>query len=148
MALRPRFWEQAVLAELSVEEWEALCDGCGKCCLHKLEDEFSGEVHNTRVACRLLDGDSCRCSGYSHRLRSVPECTVLEHGAVSRFEWLPATCAYRLVAAGSALPEWHYLECGDREEVHRVGASVQGITVSEEYVHSDDMEQYIIQWVE
>jgi uncharacterized cysteine cluster protein YcgN (CxxCxxCC family) len=124
------FWEKP-LAALSRAEWEALCDGCGKCCLHKVEDADTGEVHATNVTCKLLDRHSGRCSNYRSRLAFVPDCIRLNARSVGKLGWLPSTCAYRLRAAGEALPEWHYLICGDREAVHRAGMSVRGWTVSE-----------------
>jgi uncharacterized protein len=136
-----KFWEKP-LAELSRAEWEALCDGCGKCCLHKLEDDLSGEVHPTNVACKLLDRHSCRCSNYRGRRAFVPDCVRLTADKVETFGWLPSTCAYRLRAAGKPLPEWHYLVTGDRESVHQAGMSVRGWTVCE--TEAGDLEQHLI----
>lgn len=130
MTAERRFWEKP-LAALDRGEWEALCDGCGKCCLHKIEDEISGEITATNVACRLLDRDSCRCSNYRARLAYVPDCVRLSAANVERMTWLPLTCAYRLRAEGKPLPEWHPLLTGDPESVHRAGMSVRGWTVSE-----------------
>jgi uncharacterized cysteine cluster protein YcgN (CxxCxxCC family) len=144
--IRPRFWETVPLDDLSREEWELLCDGCGKCCLNKLEDEDTGEVALTRVACRLLDGDSCRCSQYPIRHQFVPECIVLTpETLVKNMYWLPQTCAYRLRAEGRPLYDWHPLVAGDSEEVHRVGVSVRGITIPEFEVDEDDWEDLIIE---
>lgn len=140
--LRDRFWERFPLSALTRAEWEALCDGCGKCCLHKLEDEESGRLYRTNVACRLLDPHSCRCSDYANRKARVPDCVQLRPGLVARLGWLAGTCAYRRVAEGRALPAWHHLVCGDREAVHRVGASVRGWTVSE--AEAGDLEDHII----
>ena len=125
------FWEKP-LDQLTPPEWEALCDGCGKCCLHKLEDEDTGEIHATNVACKLLDRRMGQCSDYRHRHAYVPECVRLNARNVGEIEWLPSTCAYRLRAAGEQLPEWHYLVSGDREAVHRAGESVRGWTISED----------------
>jgi uncharacterized protein len=125
-----RFWEKP-LAALDRGEWEALCDGCGKCCLHKVEDEETGEVHPTNVACKLLDRHSGRCADYRARKTLVPDCLRLTASAVERYAWLPSTCAYRLRAAGEPLPQWHYLISGDRESVHRAGQSVRGWTIAE-----------------
>jgi len=125
------FWDKP-LASLSREEWEALCDGCGKCCLHKVEDEDSGEILGTNIACKLLDRDSCRCSNYRGRRALVPDCVRLTSGTVGALRWLPSTCAYRLRSEGKPLPEWHYLVSGDRETVHEAGISVRGWTVSED----------------
>ncbi|PQM28995.1 YcgN family cysteine cluster protein [Sphingopyxis lindanitolerans] len=129
-AERP-FWE-APLASLDAGEWEALCDGCGKCCLHKLEDEDTGRIYPTNVACRLLDLSTARCGDYRHRRRHVPDCLTLTKTKVADIEWLPQTCAYRLRAEGEPLPEWHYLVCGDRDAVHRAGESIVGWTVAED----------------
>ena len=126
-----RFWE-APLASLDAGEWEALCDGCGKCCLHKLEDEDSGRIYPTNVACRLLDLETARCGDYKHRRRHVPDCLTLTRAKIDDIEWLPQTCAYRLRAEGEPLPEWHYLVCGDRDAVHRAGQSIVGWTVGED----------------
>ena len=126
-----RFWEDRPLGQLDRGQWEALCDGCGKCCLHKLEDEETGELFPTNVACRLLDRATAQCSDYRHRRAFVPDCVRLTAGNVRSIDWLPSTCAYRLRAEGKPLPDWHYLVCGDREAVHRAGQSVAGWTISE-----------------
>lgn len=125
-----RFWERPV-ETLTREQWEALCDGCGKCCLHKLEDDVTGEVHHTNVACRLLDLRTGRCSDYRHRRALVPDCVRLTPRLARELPWLPGTCAYRLRADGDPLPDWHYLVSGDREAVHRAGQSVIGKVISE-----------------
>jgi len=125
-----RFWERPV-ETLTREQWEALCDGCGQCCLHKLEDEDTGEIHNTNVACKLLDLGTARCSDYRHRKAKVPDCLRLTPKLAARIEWLPATCAYKLRADGEPLPSWHYLISGDRDAVRRAGVSVIGRAVSE-----------------
>ncbi|MFN7398222.1 MAG: YcgN family cysteine cluster protein [Sandaracinobacter sp.] len=141
--LRDRFWERFLLKALTKAEWEALCDGCGKCCLHKLEDEESGRIYRTNVACRLLDRHSGRCSDYPNRRSFVPDCVQLRPALVGQLDWLPATCAYRRVDEGKPLPAWHYLISGDREAVHDVGASVRGWTMSE-IDASSDLENHII----
>ena len=137
------FWEVKTLEQMSREEWESLCDGCGKCCIHKLEDEETGELHATNVACRLLDRRSGRCTDYKHRKLYVPECVRLTPRLVRDIEWLPATCAYRLRGDGKPLPDWHYLVSGDRDAVHRAGESVRGWTVSETDVV--DFENHLIE---
>jgi len=125
-----KFWELP-LDTLSREQWEALCDGCGQCCLHKVEDADTGEIFRTNVACKLLDLKTARCSDYRHRRAFVPDCLRLTPRIAATLEWLPATCAYRLRADGDPLPDWHYLICGDRDAVHRAGVSVLGKVVSE-----------------
>ena len=136
-----RFWE-APIETLDRGQWEALCDGCGKCCVHKLEDEDTGELLATNVACRLLDRRSGFCSDYRNRRAHVPECVRLTMRNVRGIDWLPSTCAYRLRAAGEPLPDWHHLVSGDRETVHRAGQSVRGWTVSEADV--TDFEHHLV----
>ncbi|TVZ39678.1 hypothetical protein P886_4085 [Alteromonadaceae bacterium 2753L.S.0a.02] len=142
------FWESKVLAELSATEWESLCDGCGKCCLQKLQDEDSNELYFTNVACRYLNTDTCRCRDYSNRQHNVPECIVLRRESAEVFEWLPSTCAYRLLWQNKPLPDWHPLVCGSTELLHQEGHSVQGRVFSEEHVHPEDLEDHIVNWVE
>ncbi|WP_461520624.1 YcgN family cysteine cluster protein [Porticoccus sp.] len=146
--MKERFWEEKTLSELSPEQWELLCDGCGKCCLNKLEDEDSGEVFYTDVACQLLDLTDCRCSDYSNRLLQVPDCLRLTAVQIDSFNWLPATCAYRLLSDGQPLPSWHHLESGDRESIHRAGMSVSGRVISEQSVADEDLEERIVYWVD
>ncbi|MDT8383487.1 MAG: YcgN family cysteine cluster protein [Gammaproteobacteria bacterium] len=140
-----RFWEQTPLAEMDAAQWESLCDGCGKCCLHKLEDEDSGEVYVCNVACRLLDIEACRCSDYAARQRRVPACTVLTPERIAEFQWLPETCAYRLLAEGQPLFDWHPLISHDPQSVHAAGISVRGQVVSETEV--EDLQQHLTDWV-
>jgi uncharacterized cysteine cluster protein YcgN (CxxCxxCC family) len=142
------WWNAVPLGGLSREQWESLCDGCARCCLHKLEDEDSGELFYTRVRCRYLDESSCRCSDYEHRSQLVPECIALTPDNTGELDWLPATCAYRLRSHGQPLPEWHPLVSGDPDSVHRAGISVRGRAVSDEYVHPDGYDEHIITWVE
>ncbi|AGT08483.1 YcgN family cysteine cluster protein [Paracoccus aminophilus] len=143
--MRKDFWTLP-LGDLARDEWEALCDGCGKCCLNKIEFEDTGELAFTKVACKLLDGHSCQCSNYADRHRYVPDCVVLTPKKLDEIAWwLPATCAYRLRAEGKPLFDWHYLISGDRESIHRAGASVRDWTVSEVTVSEDDWEDYIIE---
>ena len=143
--MRERFWELP-LAALDRAEWEALCDGCGKCCLNKIEDEDTGEVFLTRVACRLFDDATCRCGQYPIRHKFVPECIVLTTDNIAEhLYWLPATCAYRLRHEGRPLHDWHPLLSGDPETVHRAGVSMRQATVPEFEVSEDDWEDHIIE---
>ena len=145
-ALRPRFWETTPLDKLNRAEWEAVCDGCGKCCLNKLEDEDTGEVALTCVACRLLDDQSCRCAQYPIRHQFVPECIVLTPKTlIDNMYWLPLTCGYRLLYEGRPLYDWHPLISGDAETVHKAGVSVRGMTIPEFEVDEDDWEDHIIE---
>jgi len=141
-----RFWERKPLTKLSQKEWEALCDGCGKCCLNKLEDEDSGQVALTRVACRLLDDQSCMCAHYENRHQFVPDCIVLKPDNLEQhMYWLPATCAYRLVWEGRPLYDWHPLISGSPDTVHKAGLSVRDLTVSEFDTPEEDWEDFIIE---
>ncbi len=135
------FWEKP-LRELDRGQWEALCDGCGRCCLHKLEDEDSGELHPTNVACKLLDRKTSQCTDYTHRRKYVSDCVVLHRDRLDELEWLPSTCAYRLRGDDQPLFEWHYLISGDRESVHAAGQSTRGWTVSE--VDAGELEHHIV----
>ncbi len=147
MAAEP-FWRTKTLAEMTPEEWESLCDGCAKCCLVKLEDEDTGEIDPTDVACRLLDLGTCRCGDYANRKRKVPDCVILSPDNVGELRWMPATCAYRLVHEGKDLYPWHHLVCGDRDAVHREGVSIKGRVVSERDVADEDLPDHVINWLE
>ena len=143
--LRPRYWETTPLNRMTRAEWEALCDGCGKCCLNKLEDDETGEVVLTRVACRLFDDTTCRCAQYDIRHQFVPECIVLKPSNIDDHAyWMPATCAYRLLWEGKPLYDWHPLISGTPDSVHAAGVSMQHRTVAEFNVHEDDWEDHII----
>ncbi|EHQ51086.1 hypothetical protein ECTPHS_00255 [Ectothiorhodospira sp. PHS-1] len=142
---RPGFWEGRPLADLDAHEWEALCDGCGRCCLHKLQDEDTDEIYYTDVACRLLDPLTCRCSHYEDRLSQVPDCVRLSPDEVSQVAWLPPTCAYRRLHEGRGLPSWHPLLTHDPESVHRAGVSVRGRILCEQKM-GDDWESRIVLW--
>ena len=144
-ALRDRFWERP-LADLNGEEWEALCDGCGRCCLHKVEYEDTGEIEHTNAACKLLDTQTARCTDYKHRKAFVPDCLRLTLKIVDDVSWLPSTCAYRRRADGLPLPRWHYLLTGDREGVVRAGISVAGRVVSEDM--AGPLEHHVVDWDE
>ena len=139
------FWKSKPLGTLTRAEWESLCDGCGKCCLHKLEDEDTGRVHLTVVACQLLDIETCRCSRYAERKRLVPACVRITPANVRTLE-LPSSCAYRCLAEGRDLPAWHPLRTGDAASVHVAGASVRAWAVSEGDVNEQDMEDYVVAW--
>ena len=141
------FWEAKALNEMSAEEWEALCDGCGRCCLYKLEDEDTGELYFTNVACRLLDLHTCRCLDYARRAERIPDCLVLTPSVPDLFDQLPSTCAYRLLADGLPLPAWHPLRSGDVDSVHHAGISVQDKVVSEDYIHPEQLPEHLISWV-
>ncbi|MCR9107653.1 YcgN family cysteine cluster protein [Marivita sp. XM-24bin2] len=144
--LAPRFWERKALTDLNPQEWEALCDGCGKCCLNKLEDEDTGHVELTRVACRLFDDTTCRCAQYEIRHQFVPECIVLKPSNIDDHAyWMPSTCAYRLLWEGKPLFDWHPLISGTPDTVHDAGVSMRNRTVAEFEVDEDDWEDHIIE---
>lgn len=143
---QPAFWKRKPLEALDSLEWERLCDGCGRCCLLKLEDVESGEIHYTNIACRLFDARSCRCRDYRNRADTVPSCLVLTPRLVRQTDWLPPTCAYRLVAEGRDLYWWHPLVSGDPETVVAAGISVRGRTVGEYDIAEQDFEDYVADW--
>ena len=141
--LRDRFWELPI-ADLTRAEWEALCDGCGHCCLHKLEDADTGEIEQTNVACKLLDTKTAQCKDYRNRKAQVPDCMRLTPKIVAEVAWLPETCAYRVRARGEPLADWHYLISGDREDVKRAGISVAGRVISE--TDAGPIEHHLVDW--
>ncbi len=140
------FWRRKTLAEMDAAEWEALCDGCGKCCLHKLEHPEDGAIAYTEVVCWLLDLESCRWTRYDARARLMPGCVTLDADNVSRLTWMPSTCAYRLIAEGKPLPPWHHLESGDRDTIHLAGKSVRGRVLLEG--ETGDIQDHIVAWPE
>ncbi|MDG1770219.1 MAG: YcgN family cysteine cluster protein [Yoonia sp.] len=143
--LRPNFWTDILMDDLTRPEWEALCDGCGKCCLNKLEDE-DGTVALTRVACKLLDGNTCQCTRYPIRHQYVPECIVMTPKSLEdNMYWLPQTCAYRLVFEGRDLYDWHPLISGEAASVHAAKVSMKGRSISEDTVSEDDWDNHIIE---
>ncbi|WP_034492326.1 YcgN family cysteine cluster protein [Afifella pfennigii] len=146
MTGRKAFWRDKRLEELSAEEWEALCDGCGRCCLNKLEDFDTGEISWTNIACRLYDETECRCLDYANRAREMPDCVPLTPQNVREIDWLPPSCAYRLVAEGRDLYWWHHLLSGSRQTVHEAGISTRGRTVSECDVEVTDWEDFLVDW--
>jgi uncharacterized cysteine cluster protein YcgN (CxxCxxCC family) len=132
------FWRAKTLEDMNTVEWESLCDGCGLCCLIRFEDEDTGEITPTRVACKLFDGDKCRCSNYAQRRRHVPDCIKLTPGNIRNLPWMPLSCAYRRLHEGKDLPVWHPLVTGRAESVHEAGVSVRGQTISEESLADPD----------
>ena len=144
--LRPNYWKTVPMEKMNRQEWEALCDGCGKCCLNKLEDEDTGEVALTNVACRLLDDATCLCSQYDIRHQFVPECIVLTPKTIlDNLYWLPQTCAYRQVHEKRPLYDWHPLISDNSETVHLAGVSMQYRTLSEFDIADEDWEDHIIE---
>lgn len=139
-----RFWETKTLQEMSSDEWEVLCDGCGLCCLQKLEDDEGEGIFYTRIACKLLDLKTCRCKQYAERRKTVPDCIQLTADDVDNFDWLPPTCAYRCLASGEPLPVWHPLITGDPDTTIKSGITMSGKMLSETEVQEDDWENYLI----
>jgi hypothetical protein len=141
------FWRRKGLAEMTAAEWESLCDGCGRCCLSKLEEEDTGRIYFTDVGCRLLDGESCRCRDYANRTAEVDDCVRLTPETVASITWLPPSCAYRLIAEGRDLYWWHPLVSGDPETVHAAGISVRGrVGAYEDRLGDEDLEDRIVDW--
>lgn len=138
------FWETKKLDEMNPIEWESLCDGCAKCCVHKLEVEETGKVHYTCVACRMLDVNTCRCTSYPDRHELVPDCAVLSIDNPEHFEWMPETCAYRRIHEGKPLPDWHPLITGNPASVHEHGASARKKLIPEFLADEEHLEKYIV----
>ncbi|WP_396587071.1 YcgN family cysteine cluster protein [Bermanella sp. R86510] len=141
------FWQTKTLKEMTQQEWESLCDGCAKCCLHKLEDEDTGEVFYTEMVCRYLDRDTCHCTEYERRQELVPHCVWLTPDDVEEFHWLPSTCAYRLVHEGKPLPKWHHLRSGDRKTIHKFNHSMRNKGIPDDKIPENEWEDHII-WIE
>ena len=148
MAWLRDYWREIPLNEMTPYQWQALFDGCGKCCLQKLEDEHDGEIYYTRLACQLLDLSTCQCTDYANRLQRVPNCLQLSADKIEDFHWLPVTCAYRLVAEGKDLPDWHPLITGSSESVHSSKISLRGRAKSELSVAEEDWQEEVIHWVD
>ena len=142
------FWEEKTLEQMSPAEWEALCDGCGRCCLIKLENEETGDIFTSDIHCKLLEPISCMCSDYEHRQAKVPDCIKLDPENVKTISWIPPSCAYRRVAEGKGLAWWHPLVSGDPATVHQAGVSVRGRTYSESEIPSEEWENHIVEWPE
>ena len=140
------FWKTKTLGEMSAEEWESLCDGCGRCCLNKLEDWDTGEIYWTDLACQLFDCETCRCKDYGNRFEKVDDCIQLDPKKVEELGWLPPTCAYRLISEGQDLRWWHPLVSGDPETVHQAGISVRGRVVPGDDVPPEEYEDHLIDW--
>lgn len=141
------FWKTKTLDEMTPQEWESLCDGCGRCCLIKLEEDETGKVYFTDVSCHMLDRHSCQCSDYADRRRHVPDCVTLTPQLLREIDWLPPTCAYKLVERGEDLYWWHYLVSGDRETVHQAGVSVRGkVAATDKEVGEGNWEQHLVRW--
>ncbi len=138
-----RFWEHIPMADMSAEQWESLCDRCGRCCLHRLEDD-DGTIIETRVACKLLNIKTCRCSDYRRRFDRVPDCASLRLQPIGTFWWLPETCAYRRLDKNLPLEDWHPLISGDPDSVHRAGISIRGRAISERDIDLDDLEHFLM----
>ena len=144
--LNKNFWKTKSLVDFSTEEWEALCDGCGKCCLHKIEYADTGEIEYTNVACTLLNDNSCKCKDYNNRHKKIPDCLVITAQKISTIKWLPDTCAYKLVWEGKDLYWWHYLKSGSHQSIHDAGVSVRGRTISED--EDVDLHDHVVDWIE
>ena len=141
------FWNTTPLSNLNDDQWELLCDGCGKCCLHKLQDEYTDEVFYSRVACRLLDTRSGGCNDYANRFSRVPDCMNIRALTADQFAWLPATCAYRLRHNDQPLPDWHPLMSDNQHSVHKQSNAIRGRVISEDEVAGVDLEDHLITWI-
>ncbi|MAV62928.1 MAG: YcgN family cysteine cluster protein [Alphaproteobacteria bacterium] len=144
MSNNKHFWETKSLNQMTKVEWESLCDGCGKCCLHKLEDIDTGEISVSNVSCSFLDQTSCKCKDYKNRNENVPDCIQLDLKNLKKLDWLPSTCAYRLIDEGESLHDWHHLISGSSETIHERGMSVRDCSVNESSLKN--VEEYILEW--
>lgn len=144
MAGKKHFWETKSLKQMTKYEWESLCDGCGKCCLHKLEDIDTGEVSISNVSCSFLDEETCNCKDYSNREKNVPDCISLDLKNIKKLQWLPETCAYRLIDEGKSLYNWHHLISGSKSTIHEYGMSVRDYSINESKLNN--AEEYILEW--
>ena len=140
------FWKTKNMAEMSPTEWESLCDGCGKCCCIRLEDEETAAIYITDVACKLFDPQTCQCTDYTNRSQKVPDCVTLTPNNVAALKWMPRTCAYRLISEGKDLPDYHHLVSGSRQTIHDVGMSVQDAVTSEIFVSEEEQITRIVIW--
>jgi len=138
------FWRVKKLKQMNTEEWESLCDGCGKCCLEKLEDLDTGKISYTNIGCELLDVHECRCKNYAKRDQYVPDCVRLSSANISSLKWMPSTCAYKLLSEGKDLPDWHPLVSGNTGSVHEAGISIRGRAIDAD--DAGDFEDHIVQW--
>ncbi|MCQ8181169.1 YcgN family cysteine cluster protein [Methylomonas sp. SURF-1] len=141
-----KFWETKTLLQMTAQEWESLCDHCGQCCLHKLEDEDTGDIAFTNVVCDLIDLNTCSCTRYSERCTLVPDCLDLKQHDFAEYRWMPKTCAYRLLADGQPLPDWHPLVSGSADSVRDAGVSISSYAIKESQV--TDLEDHIIDWLQ
>ena len=141
-----RFWETKTLSEMSSTEWEKLCDGCGKCCVIKLEDVDDGTIYYTDIGCKQLDGQSCQCKDYANRKKIVPDCVILTPDNLEALPWMPQSCAYRLLHEGKSLPDWHPLVTGDKNSTHTAGKSVLGKIFTEGDIDEEDYPDHIKDW--
>jgi len=146
MTERDVFWKTKTLSELNSQEWELLCDGCGRCCLVKLEDEDTGEIYTTSVSCSLFDTKTCRCKDYANRFEKISDCLDLDATKVRELSWLPETCAYRLRHEGKSLADWHPLNSGNRQSVIDAGISISGQTICEDQVDEAKLGDYLKEW--
>ena len=140
------FWKAKSMAEMSQKEWESLCDGCGKCCCIRFEDEDTEDIYITDVVCKLFDSQSCQCTDYTNRSKLVPDCVTLTPDNVDQLKWMPQTCAYRLISEGKNLPEYHHLVSGSRQTIHKAGMSVQNAVISETEIDEEALTQRLVIW--